>query len=207
MNTENNNIVSNGSSNGLSNDAALITDQSPDGIFSYDNRVPFWWKFLFVASVVFAPVYMLFFYSGIPGRSVYDQYGSHQATVMELRFKEIGDLTADRETILKFLNEKPEWLAVGKVTYQANCATCHGADGGGLVGPNLTDDYWKHVRSVEGIATVLENGAGNGAMPAWKTRFSHPNQIVLTAAYVASLRKKTVAGKGPEGAKVADWNE
>ena len=76
MNTENSNIVSNGSSNGLSNDAALITDQSPDGIFSYDNRVPFWWKFLFVASVVFAPVYMLFFYSGIPGRSVYDQYGS-----------------------------------------------------------------------------------------------------------------------------------
>ena len=207
MNTENNNTVSNGSSNILDSDAALITDYSPDGIFSYDNRVPFWWKFLFVASIVFAPVYMLFYYGGIPGRSVYDQHSSHQAEILELRFKEIGDLTADRETILEFLNNQPEWLAVGKVTYQANCATCHGAGGGGLVGPNLTDDYWKHVRSVEGIARVLENGAGNGAMPAWKNRFSHTNQLVLTAAYVASLRKNPVAGKGPEGVKVADWND
>lgn len=207
MNTENNNAVTNGSSNVLGSDAALTTDQSPDGIFSYDNRVPFWWKFLFVASIVFAPVYMLFYYGGIPGRSVYDQHSSHQAEILELRFKEIGDLTADRETILEFLNNQPEWLAVGKVTYQANCATCHGAGGGGLVGPNLTDDYWKHVRSVEGIARVLENGAGNGAMPAWKNRFSHTNQLVLTAAYVASLRKNPVAGKGPEGVKVADWND
>ena len=207
MNTENNSTVSNGSSN-VRNDAALLTDHSADGIFLHDNRVPFWWKFVFVMSIVFAPTYMLFFHSGIPGRSIYGQYGSQQGEMMKLRFKEIGeDLTADRETILEFLNNKPEWLAVGKVTYQANCATCHGADGGGLVGPNLTDDYWKHVRSVEGIARVLENGAGNGAMPAWKTRFSHPNLIVLTAAYVASLRKNPVAGKGPEGVKVADWNE
>ena len=207
MNTESNGIVSNGSSDVFSNDAALTMDQSSDGIFLYDNRVPLWWKFLFVVSIAFAPVYMLFFYSGMPGRSVYDQYTSHQEEILKLRFDEIGVLTADRNTILKFLNEKPEWLAVGMVAYQANCATCHGADGGGLVGPNLTDDYWKHVRSVEDIARVLENGAGNGAMPAWKTRFSHPNQIVLTAAYVASLRKKTVAGKGPEGVKVADWND
>ena len=67
MNTENNNAVTNGSSNVLGSDAALTNDQSPDGIFSYDNRVPFWWKFLFVASIVFAPVYMLFYYGGTPG--------------------------------------------------------------------------------------------------------------------------------------------
>jgi len=207
MNTESNNAVSNGSSNVPGSHAALITDQSADGIFLYDNRVPSWWKLLFVASIVFAPVYMLFLYCGPQGRSVYDQYESHQGAVMALRFKEIGTLKSDRKTILEFLNNKPEWLAVGKLTYQANCATCHGADGGGLVGPNLTDDYWKHVRSVEGIAKVLENGAGNGAMPAWKNRFSHTNQLVLTAAYVASLRENPVAGKGPEGVKVADWNE
>jgi len=207
MNAKNNDGVSDDSQNALSSRLAPITDQSPDGIFSYDNRVPLWWKFLFVVSVVFAPVYMLFVHGGMPGRSVYDQFSSHQGEIMELRFKEIGELTADRETILEFLNNKPEWLAVGKLTYQANCATCHGSDGGGLVGPNLTDEYWKHVRSVEGIATVLENGAGNGAMPAWKTRFSHPNQIVLTAAYVASLRKNPVNGKGPEGVKVAGWND
>ena len=57
------------------------------------------------------------------------------------------------------------------------------------------------------LRKVLENGAGAGAMPAWKTRFSNYNQIVLTAAYVASLRKNPVDGKGPEGVQIPDWNE
>ncbi len=76
-----------------------------------------------------------------------------------------------------------------------------------MVGPNLTDDYWKNVRSIETIASVIENGAANGAMPAWKNRLSHPNQVVLTAAYVASLRKNPVSGKAPEGNKIPAWDE
>ena len=188
-------------------DKSLLTGHSHDGILVYDNPVPKWWKLLFGACVVLAPLSFLFYVCGQKGRSIHDQYDTHLNQVLQLRFNEIGDLNADRATILEYMNDKPEWLAVGKATYQANCVSCHGPNGGGLVGPNLTDDYWKNVTSVDGIARVLENGAGNGAMPAWKTRFSHPNQIVLTAAYVASLRANPVKGKGPEGVKIADWNE
>ena len=184
-------------------DDALLTGHSHDGIVVYDNPVPSWWKFLFVTCVLFGALSFLYHISGQAGRSVHDQYNSHLASILEVRFKEIGDLTADKATILEYMNDKPEWLAVGKATYQANCVSCHGANGGGLVGPNLTDDYWKNVRSVDGIARVLENGAGNGAMPAWKSRFSHPNQLVLTAAYVASLRANPVKGKSPEGVKIS----
>ena len=162
---------------------------------------------LFAACVVVGTLSFLYNISGQAGRSVHDQYSLQSERIFKARFDEIGILNADRATILKYLNDKPEWLAVGKATYQANCVTCHGANGGGMVGPNLTDEYWKNVRSVEGIAKVLVNGAGNGAMPAWKTRFSHPNQLVLTAAYVASLRANPVKGKGPEGVKIPDWNE
>ena len=205
MNIKADTMETNGSTG--SDETALVAAQSVDGISILDNPVPSWWKILFIALILFAPLYILFFHSGMAGRSIYDQYDAHKGQIFEVRFNEIGVLAADRETILEYLNEKPDWLTVGRITYQANCASCHGADGGGLVGPNLTDDYWKHVRSVEGIATVIENGAGNGAMPAWKTRFSHPNQIVLTAAYVASLRRKPVPGKGPEGVQIPDWNE
>ena len=188
-------------------DETLLTGNSHDGILVYDNPVPNWWKLLFVACVVFGALSFLFHISGQKGRSVHDQYDAHLNSVLTLRFEKIGDLAADKATILEYMNDKPEWLAVGRATYQANCISCHGPNGGGLVGPNLTDDYWKNVRSVDGIARVLENGAGNGAMPAWKNRFSHPNQLVLTAAYVASLRKNPVKGKGPEGVKIPDWNE
>ncbi len=183
-----------------------LTGHSYDGIVEYDNPLPGWWKFLFWFFVLIAPLYYFYFQGGVEGRSIHDEYNRHLASVFEIRFSEIGELTADRATILEYMNEK-DWLAVGEVVYKSNCVSCHGADGGGLVGPNLTDDYWKHVTSVENIANVIENGAANSAMPAWKTRFSHPNQIVLLTAYIASLRKNPVAGKPPEGNEISGWEE
>lgn len=184
-----------------------LTGHVYDGIQEYDNPLPGWWMFLFWVFMFFAPVYYFWAHSGAEGRSIHDQYNTHMASVFETRFAEIGMLESDNETILKYMNDEPKWLAVGKVVYQANCVSCHGANGEGVVGPNLTDDSWKHVRSVQDIARVIEEGAANGAMPAWKTRLSHPNQIVLTAAYVASLRDNPVSGKGPEGVKVGPWEK
>ena len=185
----------------------MLTGHSYDGIQEYDNPLPGWWKFLFWVTILISPIYYFYFHAGMEGRSIHDQYGKHMAKIFELRFAEIGELKSDRETLLKYVNDEPKWLAVGKVVYETNCVSCHGRDGGGLVGPNLTDDHWKNVRTIEDIAKVIEDGAANGSMPAWKNRLSHPNQIVLTAAYVASMRKEPVDGKAPEGNKIPDWEE
>jgi len=73
------------------------------------------------------------------------------------------------------------------------------------VGPNLTDENWKNVQKIADIPQVIMNGAAAGAMPAWKTRL-HPNEVVLVAAYVASLRGKNLPGpRGPEGTAIAPW--
>lgn len=183
-----------------------LTGHSYDGIHEYDNPLPGWWKFLFWVSIVFSPLYYFYFHS-MEGRSIYDEYKSHQNDIFQLRFSEIGDLEADRETIMHYLREEPKWLAVGESVYQTNCVSCHKADGSGSVGPNLTDDFWKNVTRVEDIADVIENGAANGAMPAWKNRLSHQNLIVLTAAYIASLRDNPVSGKEAEGNKIDGWDE
>lgn len=183
-----------------------LTDHSYDGIQEYDNPLPGWWKFLFWVSVVFAPIYYVYIHAGVDGRSIHDQYNAHMAEVFELRFSEIGELEPDRETILEYL-DKDDWLKVGQVVYTTNCVSCHKADGSGAVGPNLTDDHWKNVRNVEDIAKVIAEGAANGAMPAWKNRMSHQNQIVLTAAYVASMRKNPKPGKAPEGNVIPPWSE
>ncbi len=93
-----------------------------------------------------------------------------------------------------------------QTVYKTNCISCHGRDGEGKVGPNLTDDFYKNVSKIEDIARVINKGAGNGAMPAWATRI-HPNEVVLVSAYVASLRGSTPAGeaKGPEGNQIPAW--
>lgn len=184
-----------------------LTGHAYDGIQEFDNPLPGWWKFLFWASIIFSPLYYFYFHAGGESRTIHGQYNNHMAEVFELRFAEIGELKPDRETILKYMNDEPEWMAVGEVAYKANCVSCHGANGGGLVGPNLTDDHWKNVRRIEDIASVITNGAANGAMPAWGNRFSHQNQIVLLSAYVASLRGKPVVGKAAEGNIIEPWSE
>ncbi len=182
----------------------VLTNHSYDGIQEYDNPLPGWWVWLFVGTVMFSIVYWLYFHHGMPGRSIHDDYDRHAAKIFELRFEEIGELKPDRETIVKYMNDS-KWLTVGKVVYKTNCVSCHGADGGGLVGPNLTDDNWKNVRNIEDIAKIIQNGAANGAMPAWRNRLSHVNQVVLVSAYVASLRGTVSGGKTAEGDPIAPW--
>ena len=189
----------------MSEQTNQLTDHNYDGIQEYDNPLPGWWTWLFVASVIFAFFYWIYYQSAVPGRTIQDQYDREAAKIFELRFAEIGELKPDRQTIVKYMND-PKWLTVGKTTFKANCVSCHGQNAQGGIGPNLTDDQWKNVQNIEDIAKVIENGAANGAMPAWRNRLSHVNQIVLTAAYVASLRGSDPANaKAPEGNPVKPW--
>jgi len=182
------------------------TDHAYDGIEEYDNPLPGWWKWLFIATIAFCPFYWLYFHGGAAGRSVEDRYSVALAESSRRQFAEIGDLEANEATILRYMT-KDSWLSVGKSVFLANCISCHGREGQGEVGPNLTDDYYKNVRSVEDIAQVLKNGAGGGAMPAWSNRL-HPNEIVLVAAYVANLRGNEVeGGRIPEGREIPPWPE
>ncbi|MEZ6095463.1 MAG: cbb3-type cytochrome c oxidase N-terminal domain-containing protein [Pirellulaceae bacterium] len=184
-----------------------LTSHNYDGIQEYDNPLPGWWKNLFIGTFVFSFVYWMFFHAGQEGRTIEAQYGREMSARMVQRFQEIGDLEPNRETILKYMNDE-KWLPVGKTVYDMNCVSCHGANGGGNVGPNLTDKNWKNVKTVEDIARVISKGAANGAMPAWENRLSHQNLIVLTAAYIATLNKTPVDGKPPEGNNiVTSWTE
>ncbi|KAA5545209.1 c-type cytochrome [Roseiconus nitratireducens] len=183
-----------------------LTGHNYDGIEEFDNPLPGWWKWLFIATIVFAFPYLAFYHGGAPGRTLADSYDRALAANMELQFAEIGEVRADAENVVKFLG-KPSWLAFGKTVFKSNCTSCHGEEGGGKVGPNLTDDYYKNVKKIGDFITVMENGAGAGAMPAWKNRLS-TNEIVLVSSYVASLRNTNVAGgMAPLGQEIPPWPE
>ena len=183
-----------------------LTGHDYDGIQEYDNPLPGWWKWLFIASILFTPPYFFWYHNGAQGRSLADQYDRALAANLKLQFAEIGNLTADRENVVKFLyQDNGRWLQVGKAVFAANCVSCHGKEGGGLVGPNLCDDSYKNVKDIGDILKVLQNGANAGAMPAWSNRLS-TNEIVLVSSYVASLRGNDPAvAKGPEGREIDPW--
>ncbi|TWT67303.1 cbb3-type cytochrome c oxidase N-terminal domain-containing protein [Allorhodopirellula solitaria] len=177
-----------------------------DGIEEFDNPLPGWWKWIFVASIAFCPPYWIYYHGGTPGRSIEETYSVALADNTRLQFEEIGELQPTAETIVKYMYED-SWRRVGSIVFQTHCVSCHGRDGEGKVGPNLTDDVYKNVTHIEDIASVINNGAAAGAMPKWSNRL-HPNEVVLVSAYVASLRGMDLDGpRGPEGKTIPPWPE
>jgi cytochrome c oxidase cbb3-type subunit 3 len=176
-----------------------------DGIQEYDNPLPGWWKWCFWMSILFTPFYMMYFHAGAAGRSVDEQYQTSASENTRKQYAEIGDLAGDQETMTKFLKE-PKWVGVGQSIFKANCVSCHAADGGGNVGPNLCDESFKHIKQLPDIIKVINEGVAGGAMPAWATRFSHKNDIILVSVYVASLRNSKPANpKAPDGSPIPAW--
>ena len=181
-----------------------LTDHEYDGIREFDNPTPGWWHLIFWLTIAFSFSYFVYYQLGPSGRTLDASYQAAVAENLRLRFSEIGELMPDESTLLQYMG-KPEWLAVGQSTYVANCKSCHAEDGSGQVGPNLTDDHYKNVKSLTDLVAVILNGAAGQNMPAWRSRL-HPNEIVLVSAYVANFRGKNLPGpRGQEGQIIPAW--
>lgn len=169
-----------------------LLDHEYDGIREYDNPTPAWWHLVFIGCVVFSVVYFIFFQLGNAGWTVEEAYDAAEARDLSARFAEMGELEMDEQTVLIYTGD-PEGLKVGANVFEKNCRSCHGENGEGKEGPNLTDDYYKNVKRLGDILHVVDQGANNGAMPPWGTRL-HPNEMVLVSSYVANLRGKNLTG-------------
>ena len=188
----------------MSQERDLLREHEYDGIQEYDNPTPGLWNLIFLATFLFAAWYILYHHASTISTSVAQGYEIDVSDDLKKRFSTIGDLKPDQPTLLKYMTNE-EWKLVGASVFKANCVSCHGPKAAGQIGPNLTDDYWKNVKELTDIPKIITGGAAAGAMPAWKTRL-HPNEIVLVAAYVASLRGQNLAGpRGQEGELIPPW--
>ena len=178
---------------------APLTDHAYDGIREYDNPMPGWWVWLFVATVVFSITY--YFVATLAGSKQFSPVASYDAAVVDAMRKGGGPLAHEAATLVR-LSRDDTFLSQGSAIYQTNCVSCHGRAAEGITGPNLTDDHYINVRVVEDFYDVIRNGRNNGAMPSWANRLQ-PNEMVLVAAYSASLRGKNVSGgKAPEPSSI-----
>lgn len=180
-----------------------LLDHKYDGIQEYDNPTPGWWHALFIGSVFFSIVYIVFWHFSPLASTPYTRLEVAQTRANERLFGALGDLENDPETIAMLLGDE-KWVGVGAAIYTKNCAQCHGSDGGGINGPNLTDDAYLHVGGVGDLFSVITDGVVSKGMPAWNNRLSD-NQRVVVSAYVAHLRGNLQGGKGAEGEVIPGW--
>jgi cytochrome c oxidase cbb3-type subunit 3 len=186
---------SQGSSGGYYHDR--LTTHNYDGIQEYDNPMPLWWKAIFAATVVWAGVYVVAIELGY-----INKYEENLANEMEIAAAaDAARLAAlpplDEKAILEAIGD-PEMAAQGEAVFTARCAACHGQQGEGLIGPNLTDNYWLYTGDSMSIYESVANGRPNG-MPAWGNILSRDDNLAVSA-YVEKMRGTNVKGpKGQEG--------
>lgn len=182
----------------LTNDR-LIADHEYDGIRELDNDLPPWWKWLFYITIAFAIVYMIRLW-------VFDADDLYQDREFEKEMADAASMMPSQPAEafeIKLLTDA-ESLAKGKETYDKICQVCHLTDGGGLVGPNFTDDYWIHGNTVEDWYKIVETGVLEKGMISYKDQLS-PTQRLQVISYIATLHGTTPANpKAPEG-ELMDW--
>lgn len=176
-----------------------LLDHSYDGIQEYDNPMPRWWVWTFWATIVFSVAYALNV-GRMAGNGREADYAADMAAFRAAH--PVGGPARDASQLAALLTDA-QVVALGRTTYATNCASCHAADGGGLIGPNLADRHWLHGGTLPDIQrTVLEGVAAKG-MPGWG-KLLKPEQLDAVIVYVATLQGTTPAKpKPPQGVEVA----
>jgi cytochrome c oxidase cbb3-type subunit 3 len=177
-------------------EADILLDHSYDGIRELDNYLPPWWKWLFYGTVVWAVIYLIVYHvAGLLPLSN-EEYMAEVEEVQKIRASQ--EIVQIDENTLEFTAEA-DLINKGKEVFISNCASCHRNDGGGSVGPNLTDEYWLHGGSVRNIYATIKNGVPEKGMISWAPILK-PEEIRDAAFYIMSIQGTNPPGsKAPQG--------
>lgn len=172
-----------------------------DGIQELDNPTPAWFMWLFYGTITFGVCYLLIYHVFGLGQLQYDEYKTEvaQANIAKAAYLGKAANRVDENTV-KLVTD-PAVIAAGSVVFKQSCAPCHGEHAQGVVGPNLTDDYWLHGSKINDLFKTIKYGVPAKGMPTWEKQLS-PKQIADVANYVKSLHGTNPAGaKEPQGEK------
>lgn len=144
-----------------------------DGIEEYNNPLPRWWFWMFLATIVFSIGYLVLYpglgdfkgigFNGKPWTSA----GQYQEEVQAAE-KETGALYAKYKNMsIPDVAKDPAAMTIGQNLFNTYCIQCHGSDANGSRGfPNLTDTDWLYGGTPEKIHESIAKGRV-GIMAPW----------------------------------------
>lgn len=178
----------------------LLLEEDFDGIKELDNPIPAWFNWFFGLTILFAALYVPVYHFWNMADLQEVEY-EKEMKVAEIKKEEYLKKVANSidEKNVKLLKDA-KLLATGADLYKANCANCHGQKGEGLVGPNLTDEYWLYGGSINALFKTVKYGTNKG-MPAWQKQLN-PLQIQQVVSFIHTLK-----GSNPPNAKEPQGNK
>ncbi|WP_109097298.1 cbb3-type cytochrome c oxidase N-terminal domain-containing protein [Aquimarina sp. AU58] len=182
----------------------IILDHNYDGIKELDNNLPPWWVYMFYATIIFGIVYLVRFhvYNDYTQAEEYETEVAEAKIAIEKYKKTAKDLV-DVNTVTLLTDASD--ISAGKAVYTTNCVACHKADGGGGIGPNITDEYWILGGGIKNVfRTISEGGRDGKGMVAWKQTLK-PVEMAQVASYIITLGGTTPAE--PKEAQGEIWTD
>jgi cytochrome c oxidase cbb3-type subunit 3 len=108
-----------------------------------------------------------------------------------------GEAPSDDEIVA--MSKDSAKMAEAQKKFQTTCASCHGPQGAGMVGPNLTDNHWIKGGKPANIFKQITEGSPAKGMPPMGPQLGGPDGVKMMAAYVLTLKGKNLPGKPPQG--------
>ncbi len=180
-----------------------ISGHEYDGIQEFDNPLPRWWRVLFYLTILHSAGYFTYYILG-PGPTLVERFETDRRQA-ELARPAVaaGEGLPGEDAVLAAFND-PGKKDGGKAVFAGKCGSCHGPQGQGGIGPNLTDDHWIHGGKLPEILRVVAKGVGEKGMPPWEPVLSR-DELVGVVAFVKSLRGTNPPNpKAPQGEMVKD---
>ena len=169
-----------------------------DGIRELDNSLPPWWLWLFYGTMIWGAGYLFYYYVSGKGLDQKQEYVAEMKAAEEQKalFLSTQANDIDEKSVTVATDEAS--LAAGKEIFVANCAVCHGQNGEGLVGPNMTDKYWIHGGSINDIFKTIKYGVPEKGMISWQAQLN-PKAIQNVASYILTFQ-----GTNPPNQKASE---
>jgi len=180
----------------MSNVEEKLLDHSYDGIQEFDNPLPPWWVGLFLFTIAWSFVYIIY-YHVVGGPNQLDELAAEYEQFEANRPAQPAD-DFDLAGVLVPLTEE-DALTAGQKTYTNNCASCHGMAGEGGIGPAFADNYWIHGGDMQNIIRIISVGVPEKGMIAWKGILKSKD-IANVASYLKGFEGTNPPNlKAPEG--------
>ena len=172
----------------------LLIDHDYDGIKELSNRPPPWLMIIFYGSIIWSVFYVFHYHILKTGPSQEDEY-NQEVTEAKSMYKTVE---FDENNITLITDNGK--LSKGLTLYSKVCAGCHGANGEGTVGPNLTDKNWLHGNTPEEVFKSIKDGIPGTSMTAYGNSYSNDKILLITSYILGELEGTNPANaKAPEG--------
>lgn len=170
-----------------------------DGIVEHDNPLPTWWLWSFLLAIIFAFIYWLHYEIG-GGPTLTMELEQAQQELERTQASAVQSAPLETEDSLMAAFAKDGVLEVGAAQFTSKCASCHGPELGGLIGPNLTDNHWMHGKGTRlDILKVIREGVPEKGMPPWGPVMKKDELYAVTAFILSKKGTNPAGAKPPQG--------